>query len=105
MEDVSSILRDKRVVFVGKLGALSRKEAMRLVREHGGNPLERLTGDVDLVIIGADELPAEDISDLLSDSIRVGMREGRTTLVHEHEYGSSWALWTSLRTCSSIRPR
>ena len=90
MEDVSSILRDKRVVFVGKLGALSRKEAMRLVREHGGNPLERLTGDVDLVIIGADELPAEDISDLLSDSIRVGMREGRTTLIHEHE------LWQQL---------
>ena len=90
MTDDSSILKNKRVVFVGKLGALPRKEAMQLIREHGGNPLERVADDIDLVIIGADELPAEDLSDLLSESIRKGMREGRTTLVHEHE------LWQQL---------
>ncbi len=90
MNDLASILQGKRIVFVGKLGALPRKEAMQLVRDHGGNPLERLAGDVDLVIIGADELPAEDLSDLLSESIRCGLREGRTTLIHEHE------LWLQL---------
>jgi tetratricopeptide (TPR) repeat protein len=90
MTDDSSILKNKRVVFVGKLGAFPRKEAMQLIREHGGNPLERVADDIDLVIIGADELPAEDLSDLLSESIRKGMREGRTTLVHEHE------LWQQL---------
>ena len=90
MNDLASILQGKRIVFVGKLGALPRKEAMQLVRDHGGNPLERLVGDVDLVIIGADELPAEDLSDLLSESIRCGLREGRTTLIHEHE------LWLQL---------
>lgn len=90
MNDSASILQGKRIVFVGKLGALPRKEAMQLVRDHGGNPLERLAGDVDLVIIGADELPAEDLSDLLSESIRCGLREGRTTLIHEHE------LWLQL---------
>lgn len=85
MNDTTSILLDKRVVFVGKLGALPRKEALQLVRDHGGHAMERLTGDVDLVIIGADELPAEDLTDLLSDSIRSGIREGRTVLLHEHE--------------------
>ncbi len=90
MSDSASILQGKRIVFVGKLGALPRKEAMQLARDHGGNPLERLTGDVDLVIIGADELPAEDLTALLSESIRKGLREGRTTLIHEHE------LWLQL---------
>ena len=90
MNDSASILQGKRIVFVGKLGALPRKEAMQLARDHGGTPLERLAGDVDLVIIGADELPAEDLSDLLSESIRCGLREGRTTLIHEHE------LWLQL---------
>ena len=90
MNETSSILKGKRIVFVGKLGALPRKEAMQLVRDHGGNPLERLAGDVDVVIIGADELPAEDLSALLSESIRRGLREGRTILIHEHE------LWQQL---------
>jgi tetratricopeptide (TPR) repeat protein len=90
MNDTTSILQGKRIVFVGKLGALPRKEAMQLIRDHGGNPLERLAGDVDVVIIGADELPAEDLSALLSESIRRGLREGRTILIHEHE------LWQQL---------
>ena len=63
---------------------------MQLVRDHGGNPIDRITGPVDLVIIGADELPAEDLSELLSESIRSGMREGRTSIVHEQE------LWQQL---------
>jgi len=90
MNESPSILLGKRIVFVGKLGALSRKEAMQLVRDHGGIPLDRVTSDVDVVIIGADELPAEDLSALLSESIRQGLREGRTTLIHEHE------LWLQL---------
>ena len=85
MNPTASILGGKRLVFVGKLGALTRKEAMQLARDHGAIPLERPQEDVDLVIIGADELPAEDMSALLSESIRRGLREGRTTLIHEHE--------------------
>jgi len=90
MNEPVSILQGKRIAFVGKLGALSRKAAMQLVRDHGGNPIERIAGDVDLVIIGADELPDEDLSAMLSESIRRGLHEGRTTLIHEHE------LWLEL---------
>lgn len=90
MSESASLLLGKRIVFVGKLGALSRKEAMQLVRDHGGIPLERVTNEVELVIIGADELPAEDVSALLSPSIRQGLRDGRTSLIHEHE------LWLQL---------
>ena len=88
--DSSLVFHGKRVVFVGKLGALSRKETMQLVRDQGGFPMERPDGEVNMVIIGAEQLPAEDLSSLLSESIRSGLREGRTTLIHEHE------LWSML---------
>lgn len=83
--DSIGFFHGKRVIFVGKLGALSRKETMQLVREQGGFPLEQPDGEVHLVVIGAEELPDEDLSSLLSESIRTGLREGRTTLIHEHE--------------------
>ena len=90
MSETTSILRGKRLVFVGKMGALTRKEAMQLARDHGATPLERPQEVIDLVVIGADELPAEDLTALLSESIRRGLREGRTTLIHEHD------LWMQL---------
>jgi tetratricopeptide (TPR) repeat protein len=86
----SLILQDKRIAFVGKLGAMSRKDAMQIVREHGGNPLDRAAGHVDVVVIGEEELPSEDITELLSDSVRMGLRTGQTILIHEHE------LWQQL---------
>ena len=51
------LLQGMRVAFVGRLGGLTRKEAHQLVRLHGGHPVERPTAEIDLVIIGADELP------------------------------------------------
>ncbi len=81
----STFLQDKRVAFAGKLGALSRKEAMQVVRLHGGTPLERMSGDIDMVIIGADQLPHQDMMDLLSGSVRNGIRQGTISLIHEHE--------------------
>lgn len=79
-------LENQRVAFVGKLGAMSRKDALQLIRSHGGQPLERAIGNVDVVVIGADELPAEDTTIFLNYELRRSIREGRTTLVHEHEF-------------------
>jgi tetratricopeptide (TPR) repeat protein len=85
-----SILHGKRVVFIGKLGALTRKEASQIVRDHGGTPLDRISTDADLVIIGAEELPAEDLTEVLNEEIRNAIRLGNTSLIHEHE------LWQKL---------
>ncbi len=43
----------KRVAFVGKLGGLNRREAARLIREHGGIPVEQSSATVDCIIVGA----------------------------------------------------
>lgn len=90
MNSEFSPLLDKRVAMLGKLEAMSRKEAAVLFKQHGAIPLERMSSDVELVIIGADHLPDEDISELIGPDIRSRIRDGLTTLVHEHE------LWQQL---------
>lgn len=75
----------KRVALVGKLGALSRKEAFQLLREYGAEPIDKITDDVECIVIGADELPSEDISRFLDNSLRRRLRDGSTFIIHENE--------------------
>ena len=55
--ETASPLDGRRVAFVGKLGGINRREARQLVREHGGVLSDTPESNVDLVVIGADELP------------------------------------------------
>ena len=52
----SPALQGKRVAFVGKLGGVTRREAQQLVRDQGGLPVSKCSADVDMIVIGADEL-------------------------------------------------
>lgn len=82
-------LQDQCVAFVGKLGGMTRRDAKRLVREQGGTPVDRVTADVDLIVIGADELPLhEDV--LLDESIRELAAAGKVKIMSETE------LWRQL---------
>ncbi|MFN7877767.1 MAG: tetratricopeptide repeat protein [Pirellula sp.] len=81
----TKFLDAKRVALVGKLGALLRKEAFQLLREYGAEPIEKISDDVDCIVIGADELPSEDISRFLDNSLRRRLREGSTIIIHENE--------------------
>lgn len=77
-------LRNQRVAFTGKLGGMSRRDAKKLVRDHGGVPVDRLGADVDLIVIGADELPINEDS-LLDDAIRELAAAGKLTVISETE--------------------
>ena len=78
-----SPLAGKRVAFVGKLGGVTRREAQQLVRQQGGTPVERGASDVDLVVIGADELPLADEDVPLDDASRQAAAEGRLEIISE----------------------
>ncbi|MBM4090226.1 MAG: tetratricopeptide repeat protein [Planctomycetes bacterium] len=82
-------LNGKRVAFVGKLGGANKREARRLVREHGGIPVDHPSADVDLVVIGADELPLAADS-LLDDSVRKAAEDGKLRILSETQ------LWQQL---------
>ena len=81
--DAIQPLKDRRVTFVGKLGGLTRREAQQLVRRHGGVPVEKLNASVELVVIGADELPLGEPEELLDEASRQAAAEGRLEIITE----------------------
>jgi tetratricopeptide (TPR) repeat protein len=82
-DDDAQFLADKRVAFVGKLGGVTKREAQQLVRQSGGIAVDKLTGDVDLVVVGADELPLLDQDELLDENTRRAAAEGRLEIISE----------------------
>lgn len=78
-----SPLAGKRVAFVGKLGGVTKREAQQLVRQQGGTPVERGASDVDLVVVGADELPLADEDVPLDEASRQAAAEGRLEIISE----------------------
>ncbi len=77
-------LEGSRVVLVGKLGGVNRREAQAIIREHGGivvSPAEQKKAAeqeniaIDLVVIGAEELPVADHGHLLGDVLDEALRD------------------------------
>ena len=84
------ILENKRIGLLGKLGAMTRKEASQWLKQYQVTVSEKLTGELDLVVIGADEMPDEDIQAMLNEKLRERIGNGTTTLIHEQD------LWSAL---------
>ncbi len=82
---MDSPLKNQRVAFVGKLEGLTKKEALQMVRDKGGIPVERALGEVDLIVHGADHLPNADPLDLLVDDWKQMVVSGRVEFIHETE--------------------
>ena len=80
--DSTGALKDLRVAFAGKLGGMTKREAQNLVRNHGGTPVDTLSREVDMVVIGADELPLDEDS-LLDESLRQRAAEGQLEVISE----------------------
>ena len=82
--ETESFLCGRHVAFVGKLGGMNRREASQLARQRGATPVELDDPDVDLVVIGADELPLdEDV--LLGTAVHEAAAEGRLEIISETE--------------------
>jgi tetratricopeptide (TPR) repeat protein len=84
----TNALAGRRVVLLGKLGGVNRREAQAIVRDHGGivvaagaDEQERAT--IDLVVIGADELPVDDHDDIVDDALRDAAAAGRVEIITE----------------------
>ncbi|MEQ8789862.1 MAG: MerR family transcriptional regulator [Pirellulaceae bacterium] len=76
-------LAGKRVAFVGKLGGMTRREAQALVRGQGGVAVDAHKVDIDLVVLGAEELPLGEHDELLDDAMRQAAAEGRLEIITE----------------------
>lgn len=81
--DLAEPLRGKRVALVGKLGGVTRREAQRLLRQQGATLVEKSGPDVDLIVIGADELPLGEQDELLDEAARRAAAEGKLEILTE----------------------
>jgi tetratricopeptide (TPR) repeat protein len=88
--DLAQPLQGKRVAFVGKLGGLNKREAQKFVKQHGGIPVQECSADVDLIVVGADELPLSDDAELLDETIQQAAGAGRLRIISETQ------LWQNL---------
>jgi len=84
-----------RVALIGKFGGMSQRELRKLIRELGGIPVERVAADVDLVVIGADELPLEE-DRLLDEEVRKAALAGNLEILGESQ------LWQRLGLVSTM---
>jgi tetratricopeptide (TPR) repeat protein len=87
-DSLPDCLAGKRVAFLGKLGGMNRRDLFRLVRDQGGTPVEQVEEGVDLLVIGADELPLREEEELLSDEIRQWAAQGKMKILGETDF---WA--------------
>jgi Tfp pilus assembly protein PilF len=88
-----STLAGRRVVLVGKLASMSRRDAERLIREGGGQLVDRADKDVDLIVASDETADAKRLAadrDLLDDDLRARIASGEVEVLHESD------LWARL---------
>lgn len=89
----SEILQGKRVAFVGKLASMSRRDAAKLVRQHGAAVLERPDASAHLAVVGEEELPlpeADGLDEWFDEPTRQAVERGTLAVITETE------LWQQL---------
>ncbi|NQT11471.1 MAG: MerR family transcriptional regulator [Planctomycetes bacterium] len=92
-DETTEVLKGKRVALVGRLASMSKREAGRLVRQHGGVVVEKPDPSVDLVVLGEEELPlggAADLEGLFDQHTREAADRGTLVVLPETE------LWQQL---------
>jgi len=76
-------LAGRHVAFVGRLGGANRKQTARIVRSFGGTPVDASDPRLDLLVIGAEELPVGDSEELIPLELRHAAGEGRLEIIGE----------------------
>jgi tetratricopeptide (TPR) repeat protein len=79
----------QKVYLLGKLSGANRKETMEIVRLAGGNVVNQLTADVDLVIVGDENLLKQDWNlwnDQLDADTREAFEKGTLTIISETQF-------------------
>src|SRR5262249_32845737 len=87
-DERESTLSGKRILLVGKLASMPRREAERLIRDAGGQLAERGDESVDLIIAGDETADAKRLAadrDLFDDEFRTRISSGAVEVLHESD--------------------
>ena len=92
-EKTSEILQGKRVVLVGKLASMAKREAAKLLRRHGAVVVDRPDASVHLAVVGEEELPvpeADGLEEWFDEPTRQAVERGTLQVLTETQ------LWQQL---------
>jgi len=84
----------QKVYFLGKLSGANRKEATEIVRLAGGNVANRLTAEVDLVVVGDENILNQDWNlwnDQLDAETREAFEKGALTIISETQFWEQYS--------------
>lgn len=81
----AAFLSGKRIAMVGKLGGLTKKEMMRLIREASGRLMDRPTLTTEIIVVGADQPLLEDWTREVEADVLEAVRAGRIEVIPETE--------------------
>ena len=84
----------QRVHFLGRLSGANRKEAAEIVRLAGGRVLGKLTADVDLIVVGDENILKQDWNlwnDQLDVETRQSFEKGTLTIISETQFWEKYA--------------
>jgi tetratricopeptide (TPR) repeat protein len=82
-------LLGRRVVLVGKLASMSRRDAEQVIRERGGELVERFGDGVDLIVVSDEQGGLRSVAadrELFGDEVRARIAAGDVELVRESEF-------------------
>lgn len=85
---LAETLRGKRVALVGRLASMSKRDAARLLREHGAVLIDRIDAHSDLVVLGERDLPWPETGgpdDLFDDTMREAFEAGSLEVLVESD--------------------
>lgn len=84
--DSAGVLEGHRLVFVGKLASMARREGAQLTRQHGAVVLEKPDASTTLVVVGENEFPlpeSGDQNDWFDDVTRQRIEAGAIEVITE----------------------
>jgi tetratricopeptide (TPR) repeat protein len=81
----SEMLKGQRVVLLGKLAGMSKREAQQLVRRHGATVIDRPDASATLLVVGENGLPLGDgaLEPAFDDAVREAVDRGTLEIVGE----------------------
>lgn len=100
IEQRESAIAGRRVMLVGKLASMPRREAEELIRAHGGVPVDRANEAADLIVVGDESANSKRSAasrQPLDEHVRERLASGEAELIGESE------LWARIGLVDSGR--
>jgi tetratricopeptide (TPR) repeat protein len=102
-----SLNQTQKVYFLGKLSGANRKEAVEVVQLAGGKVANRLAADVDLVVVGDENILKQDWNlwqDQLDTETRASFEQGTLTIISETRFWEQYGNQTTESTQTLYTP-